>query len=470
MAATARSEPGWQAYPSRDGEPKEEAAHRNEVALERWLAYVAALTAARVVTLTNSDATGEIPAPPPLPGRSDEAHFPKLVREYGLSPVETTLFVIAAVPLLRPDLFDRAVAGAGAGGFELEALGGTRGRQHRGMMPTGDTALCLLAGPEIGARLTWQGYLLGEGRLMREGLLRLDPPEAGEPPMSGRLMLAPDTAELLLAGHHLVPQLSSQFPARPLETALSWRDLVLPTTTLRQVEELMAWTRYSRRLLDEWGLRAQLRPGCRALFIGPPGTGKTLTAALIGQACEQPVLRIDLAMVVSKYIGETEKNLAAIFDKAERKGWLLFFDEADSLFGKRSSVKEARDRYANQEISFLLQRIEIFDGLAILASNLDGNVDQAFARRFEHVISFPMPRADERLALWRKALPASVPLEPGYRLAVLAERAELSGGSIINAVRHAALRAAMRDEEAVLRGADLEEGVRRELAKDGRSL
>jgi SpoVK/Ycf46/Vps4 family AAA+-type ATPase len=214
-------------------------------------------------------------------------------------------------------------------------------------------------------------------------------------------------------------------------------------------------------------MRRKLRPGCRALFFGPPGTGKTLTAALLGQIAGKQVYRVDLSMVVSKYIGETEKNLASLFDKAEHKDWILFFDEADSLFGKRSQVRDARDRYANQEISFLLQRIEVFDGLAILASNLTNNVDSAFSRRFEHMVHFPMPKPNERLALWKNFLPEGVRLEPGLDLGDVARRFELSGGTIINIVRHCCLQAISR-ESPMLRRADFEEGVRREYAKENR--
>jgi SpoVK/Ycf46/Vps4 family AAA+-type ATPase len=172
-------------------------------------------------------------------------------------------------------------------------------------------------------------------------------------------------------------------------------------------------------------------------------------------------------MIVSKYIGETEKNLAGLFDRAEHKNWILFFDEADALFGKRSQVRDARDRYANQEVSFLLQRIEVFGGLAILASNLTNNVDSAFSRRFESMIHFPMPKSGERLSLLRKALPDGAALEGGLDLSGIASRYEMSGGTIINVVRHVCMAALARGER-VLRRADFEEGIRREYAKENR--
>ena len=167
---------------------------------------------------------------------------------------------------------------------------------------------------------------------------------------------------------------------------MSWTDLVLHPATFKQLGEIKSWCQHGHRLLHEWGMSAKLRPGYRCLFYGPSGTGKTLTASLLGKDNNRPVFRIDLSMVISKYIGETEKNLSRIFDQAEQRNWILFFDEADALFGKRTDTQNAHDRYANQEVSYLLQRIETFDGIAILASNRRHNLDDAFLRRFESVI------------------------------------------------------------------------------------
>ena len=285
--------------------------------------------------------------------------------------------------------------------------------------------------------------------------------------MSGRLILDSDYAERFISGKVRAPRLSLRFPAQRLETAMGWDDLVLSAHTLAEVRELGNWVRHGNILMDHWGMHRKLRPGCRALFFGPPGTGKTMTATLLGKATGREVYRVDLSMVVSKYIGETEKNLAGLFDRAEHKEWILFFDEADALFGKRTQVRDAHDRYANQEVSFLLQRIETYHGLVILASNLASHVDEAFARRFEHVIHFPMPRQNERLLIWKKGLPAPASLEPAVDLTDIATRYELSGGMIMNVIRYASLQAISRSEE-ILRQQDLLEGIRREYAKENR--
>ena len=186
--------------------------------------------------------------------------------------------------------------------------------------------------------------------------------------------------------------------------------------TRRQIEEIETWLQHGETLMDDWGMAAKLRPGYRSLFYGPPGTGKTMTACLLGKSTGRDVYRVDLSLVVSKYIGETEKNLARVFDQAQHKGWILFFDEADALFGKRTETKDAHDRYANQEVSFLLQRIETFDGIAILASNQRENLDDAFTRRFESIIYFPMPRPEERLRLWQQGFSPKAKLDENLDL------------------------------------------------------
>jgi SpoVK/Ycf46/Vps4 family AAA+-type ATPase len=292
-------------------------------------------------------------------------------------------------------------------------------------------------------------------------------PVEGEPPMSGRLTLDDEYGDRFLLGKARAPRLSPRFPAQRLETAMEWDDLVLPARTRAEIRELENWIRHGDVLMNEWNMRAKLRPGCRALFFGPPGTGKTLTATLLGKATGRHVYKVDLSTVVSKYIGETEKNLAGLFDRAEHKEWILFFDEADALFGKRTQVRDAHDRYANQEISFLLQRIETYNGLIILASNLASHVDEAFARRFEQLVHFPMPRQGERHLLWKKGLPRLASLEPGLDFAQIAGRYELSGGMIMNVIRHISLQAIARGEQ-VLRQQDVLDGIRREYSKENR--
>jgi SpoVK/Ycf46/Vps4 family AAA+-type ATPase len=306
-------------------------------------------------------------------------------------------------------------------------------------------------------------------RLDRLDVLHLGPVTAGEAALAGPLLVSPRALGLLMHGDAGGENFDPQFPARRANTQLDWVDLVLPATTLAQLEEIRSWLTHGPTLLHDWGMKRRLRPGYTALFHGAAGTGKTLAACLLGSLCARPVYRIDLSLVVSKYIGETEKNLARVFDEAEQRGWMLFFDEADALFGKRTRVEDSHDRYANQEVSFLLQRIEDFDGVVILASNLRANIDDAFLRRFQSVVHFPMPRPAERLRLWREAFPARAELDAALDLARLSERHELSGGTIINVVRFVCLRALERGERRIFAD-DVEEGIRREMLKEGRAF
>jgi SpoVK/Ycf46/Vps4 family AAA+-type ATPase len=173
-----------------------------------------------------------------------------------------------------------------------------------------------------------------------------------------------------------------------LDTERSWQELALDKETLTQVEEIKNRLKQSASVKRGKSLARKLKPGYRVLFYGPGGTGKTSTAALIGKELNKEVYKIDLSQVVSKYIGETEKNLELVFASAKDKDWILFFDEADALFGKRTDVKDAHDRYANQEVSYLLQRMEEYNGLTILATNMKSNIDPAFTRRFNSIIRF----------------------------------------------------------------------------------
>ena len=319
----------------------------------------------------------------------------------------------------------------------------------------------------LAARFQMMRLFDGDALLARRHVLSLSPLGAVEPPLGGVLLLAREALHLFTTGVPRRPTFSPEFPARLVQTALSWSELVLPQATRDQLEEIRSWVLHGPALLDEWEMRPKLRPGFTVLFHGAPGTGKTLSACLIGKHAGCDVYKVDLSLVVSKYIGETEKNLARIFDLAEHRRWILFFDEADALFGKRTRVDDAHDRFANQEVSFLLQRIEEFDGVIVLASNLRLNIDEAFLRRFHSVVQFPMPRPAERQRLWREAFSRKAELEPRIDLGQLAEKHELAGGTIMNVVRYASLMALSRGGRTILLD-DLEEGIRRELLKEGR--
>ena len=227
-----------------------------------------------------------------------------------------------------------------------------------------------------------------------------------------------------------------------------WEDLVLPEDQTLAVVELLARIRARRRVYEDWGFAEKLGKGLgvTALFSGPPGTGKSMCAGLIAKDLGTEIYQVDLGKIVSKWIGETEKNLAALFDAAEAGHAVLLFDEADSLFGKRTAVKSSNDRYANQETNFLLQRIETFAGICILTTNYDPAIDEAFRRRIAVHVRFPLPDEDERAKLWRAMLPASAPVDDDLELVALARKYLMGGGNIRNAVLRAAFLAADASE------------------------
>jgi ATPase family protein associated with various cellular activities (AAA)/winged helix domain-containing protein len=252
---------------------------------------------------------------------------------------------------------------------------------------------------------------------------------------------------------------------RPVAT---WRDLVLAPDRTEQLREALGRLLFQSRVLDDWGF-LEGRPGARGvrmLFAGPPGTGKTLAAEVMAHALGAHLLVVDISRVVSKWIGETEKNLAEVFDTAERVQAVLLFDEADALFGKRTEVSDAHDRYANLETAYLLARLERFEGLAILSTNLRQNIDTAFIRRLEFVVEFDEPGTAQREELWRCHLPPNAPIAPDVRLSTLASLYPVVGAVIRNAAVAAAFRAASDDTAIGL--SHFVHAVRREYQKAGR--
>jgi hypothetical protein len=410
---------------------------------------------------------GEAARSPRAPRLAPESGIGALSARCALDEADRLILALAAAAALRPALLDPLMVRNSAIERPFTEFGGALGPQG-GFRPTGETALFLLGAEDVAARVAAARRLGPEGALRSHGLVDLGEPPPGAGVEAGALTLTPETLGMLSAGRPGRPDLSPGFPARRLETDLGWDDLVLAPEVADQIEQILGWVTHERRIREDWGLGRALTPGYRALFCGPPGTGKTLTAALLGQRVGADVYRIDLSMVVSKYIGETEKNLAAVFDRAERGDWILFFDEADALFGARTATSDAHDRYANQEIAYLLQRIEACGCLAILSSNLRGNIDDAFSRRFQSLVTFRRPDAEERLRLWRGALAHGAPLDGDVDLAALARDHELTGGAIVNVIRHAAV-LALRRERAAMSRADLLAGIAAEMRKEGRT-
>lgn len=413
----------------------------------------------------------------------------------GMEDQEDTicLFLIALAPHAVPELFDKAIQEKIKSSGDFPEIGGVRGKNFRGFLPTGQTAVFLLAGDDRKRQMEIEQLFWSDREFSRRKILWLEELPQGEPVLSGKIIMALDYVSQFLFGTSAPPHFSTSFPAKRIKTLLSSSDIVMNDEIIKHYRNLKEWIEFNPSLLDNWDMKKRLRQGYRVLFYGPAGTGKTLTATVLGNETSKDVYKIDLSMVVSKYIGETEKNLELLFARAEDKDWILFFDEADAIFGKRTSVKDAHDKYANQEVSYLLQRIEEFDGLVILATNMKNNIDDAFIRRFNDIVKFNIPNEEERKEIWEKSFPEN---SDYGNIPDRVKKYELTGGNIINIIHYAGLQAVKKYETIVIPSkevvalndcnesvsaieesdpgklpfyyVDIIEGIRREMNKEGK--
>lgn len=445
----------------------------NAKTLEQELAWFDAVLNLRFThyfgALETQKVTADVRSVLPPDLRDDQSPYAQIVRDYAMGFDERLVFILCLIPHLRPQALDIFFTQSQVTGRAYTEFGGWRGKAHSGFLPTAETAAFILAGQELNRRFAALQLFDEQHYFLKQRLIKLEHQASGEPFLNATISVTTEFLHRCTHGHVHKPDYSIEFPAKLITSKLTWDDLVLSLDVMDEIDHLHTWLRQGKELVNRWGLEKSIKAGYRSLFFGPPGTGKTLTATLLGASVGVDVYRIDLSMVVSKYIGETEKNLAGVFDQAENKNWILFFDEADALFGKRTQASSSNDRHANQEVSYLLQRVEDFPGVVILASNIKANIDEAFARRFQSIIYFPLPDEADRLRLWQNLLPNKSLLAHDVDLQSLAEKYELSGGSLTNVVRYAALRAT-RMKRTTLEQADLVQGINKELLKEGRTL
>lgn len=379
---------------------------------------------------------------------------------------EALILLTVLVPHVQPGFFEEIIHILNPEGGEFPKWGGIKPDKYRGMLPTGETVQYILAGNAIKKRAQIQQYFRQDHWFFATQTVLLETVREELPKMSGQLIMPAETVDLLLFGEVSPPAFGSQFPAELVATKMEWEDLVLSKDTFGQIHQIRLWFKHEKKLRHDFRLDKRLSPGYRALFHGSSGTGKTLTASLLGKEFNMPVYRIDLSQIVSKYIGETEKNLEKIFSRAEHKNWILFFDEADALFGKRTATKDSHDRYANQGISYLLQRTENFNGLIILASNYKDNIDDALVRRLNQIIEFPKPEFEDRLALWQNTIPKQLKAKKEI-LEKIAADYELTGAQIVSAVSFVCLHCLEHKSKKIDQN-QLIDAVRREFKKEER--
>lgn len=403
--------------------------------------------------------------PPPL--ENDNSMYASIVQHYKMDFSERIVLAMALAPHVQPHLLDVFFVKNADYDRGFTEFGGTKGQNHGGFIPTGETVSFIIADTNLEKRFSLLNVFSEDHYFKKFRILDLVHSQSQEPFLSGVLTLSSEYLSYFTSGISHKPDYGIHFPAKRIATTLDWNDLVLDDNIMDEVAEIRDWIEYGDTLINDWGMSKKIKPGFRTLFYGPPGTGKTLTASLLGKSSGLDVYRIDLSMVVSKFIGETEKNLANVFDQAENKNWILFFDEADALFGKRTQTSSSNDRHANQEVSYLLQRVEDFPGVVILATNLKANLDDAFSRRFQSMIYFPMPGPEQRKRLWKQSFSEKTVLEDTCNLDEIANKYEMAGGAIINVTRYSSMRALKRGNNIIL-CKDIIEGIRKEFGKEGK--
>lgn len=434
------------------------------------LAWLQSVIAQRFAVYHDADVAAAPPPPPPALSATGTGHYGALIAEHRLGITERLAIMLALAPSLAPEVLDPFLLQNAATGRRFTEFGGIIGQAHGGLLPTVETLLFLVAGNDLGKRQAVRRCVSPGAPLLAAGVIAIDQRHPDEPPAAAVLRLSREYLDVLLTGADHIFTASDGFPAERITTPLDWDDLVLNGETHAQIGMVANWIRHGPTLMGEWGLARRLKPGYRCLSHGSPGTGKTLTAALLGKQFGLPVFRVDLSRVVSKWIGETEKNLAGLFDQAEHRNWILFFDEAEALFGKRTDAQSANDRAANQQIAYLLQRLEDFPGLVILATNQRGHMDEAFARRFQTSVLFPIPDAAARQRLWEAMFRSgNFALSDDIDFAALAADHALAGGAIVNVLRHACL-LAIAHHSMIVSNADILAGVRQEFQKAGHYL
>ncbi len=403
--------------------------------------------------------------PPSLVGNS---FYEQLLQENKFSLSERIVLLMALAIHFSPAIYDIFFIKDAQLEKGYTAFGGITKNTQNGFIPTGETVCFVLYGKNTMDRFKVLDLFSNQHPFYKKNMLSLTEVDEGESLFNGCLSISKEYLSLLAQGKAYRPQYTSSFPARRLTTDLHWEDAVYDDHTLESLEEVKIWINNSEQMMMDPEISRFLKKGYRVLFYGPPGTGKTMTAALFGKECRMDVYQIDLSAVVSKYIGETEKNLARVFDMAENKKWILFFDEADALFGSRTNVQSSNDQYMNQQVGYLLQRIEDYNGVVVLATNFKDNIDTAFLRRFQSTIYFPKPGAEQRLLLWEKYFTPVFDLGQ-VDLATVAAEQEITGGSIINILRYCLI-LSLKRKSKTLTTEDVLAGINKEYAKEGVSV
>lgn len=373
--------------------------------------------------------------------RGSKAAYALVIDKLKLSYEERLLFILSFIPYYNPALLTKYFrAEQHTLQVKYPEVGGFIKGMSRQFVPTIQTFQFLLCGDDHQEATKNTLLLRAKSKLFTDGIVKEQSVHSMAEPENDHeeiLTVSGEYIDHLRSSKVPRPKFGPTFPAQLVESNYDWDDVVFHEMTRQQFEPLMDWLRNQEVLSmrsNKWKVVAPI------LFYGSPGTGKSMTAQLIGKTLGRDVFRVDLSMIVSKYVGETEKNLAHLFNKAENKDWVLFFDEADGLFAKRTGVSNANDKWANMGVNYLLQRMESFKGISILATNIKENLDPAMSRRFRYMVKFPRPRPIEQRQLWKKLLPSYYSYADDVNMTLLCQES-LSGANISNIILDCAVSA-----------------------------
>lgn len=438
---------------------------RNTDTLLRELNWLKQLIKQRMNSFFNTETPFNYPLSPNL--KNDNSIYASCVKDNELEDIDRVLIALSIASVTKPSLLDYFYLKNKTTDKPYSEFGGMVDSAFAKFKPTILTGMFLCYGDSLESCLLYIKDFMSSNALKQKGILDIASSIECSLLSSQPLKLSDEYYELIINASPYAPKFNSSFPANSITTNLNWNDLVLNEKIMDEIDHISTWISNSEEIKNHKALSKQINTGYKCLFYGAPGTGKSLTASLLGKKHQTPVYRVDLSQLVSKYIGETEKNLSNLFDKAEKRNWILFFDEAESLFSKRTGVKDSKDKHANQQTGYLLQRIENYDGLIILATNLKPNIDQAFSRRIQSQVRFQLPDKHERTQLWKKALKNIANISDDF-ITLIANDYELSGGSIKNIIQYVWLLS--KRKNIPINDNFILAGIKRELNKEGKSF
>lgn len=385
---------------------------------------------------TASGKNESLPSPDDLAGKDDQ--FAKFIKSHDLNPDERLILILALSTYLNSNILAPFLSSKEI----YQKCKAVKSSHQTALLPTVETALFLLADDDIERRIQCRTYFEVDHLFYHLSVLELAMPMEHDTWLQSVLGVSKVHRDLFIDNKLSKPKFSHEFPAQLLTTErLSWDDLRLSENTAARLEEVKIHLALYDKVMNEWDMTSHQKNGCRILFYGDSGTGKTLTATLLGAHLNRDVYRVDIATVTSKYVGEATKRLNALFNAAENKNWILFFDEGDAMLGQRQNNggDGKVSQYANQDVAFLLQRIETFTGIVVVASNLKNNIDPAFLRRFEHLVRFDSIDKDAQYDFWMENLPKQCELEAPQDLRRLINQYSLSPAATINVVQRLSL-------------------------------